>query len=330
MKQTPMLHQTNTFWLAIFVPLLTAALIGNLIYGASTLTISLDSNDIKSLLIAFQLPIGIASLAIPLTAMVASIHRSTQTAHQIETQQAQNNFINHFKHLEEFKLAMNEDKSSGLVLWDTPEELHRSIYPNTVSGDLSPLDDVQYFPLYVETLPESLDRFSVTLLEDLRHVSRDVCRDLDANDKFLVPGEFIKLVSILKKSLRFSALHPDLLDISAETKQELGILNTIVGMVEHILEDPEARMTHLLDNGFLETFNPVNEELVDFYEESVILNSALELQTISEQEILQICQSLHTKGEERFVSILNKHIEQNKDSCHHGVIRLAKLMKGKE
>jgi hypothetical protein len=52
---------------------------------------------------SYKLPMGILSLLIPLGAIYAAQHRSEQTIAQIKSSESQNNFVNYYKHLEEFK-----------------------------------------------------------------------------------------------------------------------------------------------------------------------------------------------------------------------------------
>ena len=56
----------------------------------------------------FRVPLGILALTIPILALLATNHRSVQTRAQILASEKQNNFLNYYKHQEEFEKYIRE------------------------------------------------------------------------------------------------------------------------------------------------------------------------------------------------------------------------------
>lgn len=69
----------------------------------SNLVFDFTSDGFNRFINYFKVPIGIVSLNIPLIALFGANHRSEQTKAQLTLSKSQNNFANHFKHLEEFE-----------------------------------------------------------------------------------------------------------------------------------------------------------------------------------------------------------------------------------
>lgn len=173
MKHNKKLHQLPLFWCALFAPIAAAAFVTAKIYLSNEIGFSFATKDLKALLSTFQIPIGLAGLSIPFVAVVGAIHRSDQTSRQIASQTAQNNFANHFKHLEEFKKALAEEKIKP-TQWNSFESFHRSIYPNTQNGDLEPITtagcDQQEIKEIILEGPEPYNQIFSRLNQATRHI----------------------------------------------------------------------------------------------------------------------------------------------------------------
>lgn len=61
------------------------------------------SDCFNNLVIIFKVPLGLFAMLIPVIAVYAANHRSEQTKRQISLSKEQNNFINYYKHIEEFE-----------------------------------------------------------------------------------------------------------------------------------------------------------------------------------------------------------------------------------
>ncbi|WP_461437451.1 hypothetical protein [Marinobacter nauticus] len=136
---TPEAHLVNTTWfrMAIAGPL-TISIITAFIFTIDIdLRWSLSPEGMNSFLNLFKLPLGIASLSLPLTAVVAANHRSMQTAQQIREQNSQNIFANHLQHRNYFfKFVEDFNPFKGIDV-STPR-LYESLFPFSVKGKLEP------------------------------------------------------------------------------------------------------------------------------------------------------------------------------------------------
>ena len=94
----------------------------------------------------FKLPIGVASVSIPLGALVASHHRSIQSARQINLQDAQNTFSNYVKHREYFgKFLEDENLLNGDSSFKaTGKSIYTALFPNSQEGELEARVDLNY------------------------------------------------------------------------------------------------------------------------------------------------------------------------------------------
>ncbi len=94
----------------------------------------------------YKFPLGTLALLMPVGGLFAIQHRSEQTRQQISTTQNQNQFINYYKHLEEFEKHVEKyldlipktkyyDKKNILI---GIRHIHGKVFPNlTTSGDIS-------------------------------------------------------------------------------------------------------------------------------------------------------------------------------------------------
>lgn len=188
-------------------------------------------------MIIFQLPLGVLGLSIPFVAMTAAIHRSNQTADQIAAQREQNNFANHFKHLEEFKKSINES-SVNVSYWRSIEHLHKLIYPNTLQGDLKPLylDDycIQYVKEYVNALKGSNGSYVSVITS---HYAKKIADELDLDitwPKRVKPSDLWSLFFSIEKAYSFSGLHESPFVLNKELTPTISNYTALDDMVENL------------------------------------------------------------------------------------------------
>ncbi|BBB24870.1 hypothetical protein AMJAP_0271 [Amphritea japonica ATCC BAA-1530] len=220
-RNNPKLHKTFYFWLALFSPILIALDLAFVIsFFSPELIFGFSASQINTLLIELKLPIAIAGLSIPFVAMVASIHRSSQTARQIDVQSNQNIFSNHFKHLEEFKKSYSEDAPKG---WVSIESFYKDIYPNTILGSFTPnLPDIDpniiIKQLYhdVENEPLELLNFCTERYSSIFH-KMDVYLDLE-NIPYIKPSDILELFSKVHLAITLHGLHPSPYIITIESE----------------------------------------------------------------------------------------------------------------
>ncbi len=110
----------------------------------------------------FKVPLGILSLLIPIVAVMTAHHRSEMTLKQIRESQAQNNFSNYYKHIEEFEKTYQALISKYFD--DTFENLHpraayKTFFPNNSS--LFFVLQVNYSSFYRELILRLQDNLSI-------------------------------------------------------------------------------------------------------------------------------------------------------------------------
>lgn len=84
------LSKQHLFKLAILGPFFLAIIFCFPLWIDCSITINFSSGGYEKFLSLFKLPLGIWSLSIPLVAIVAHIHRTIQTASQIEATKKKN------------------------------------------------------------------------------------------------------------------------------------------------------------------------------------------------------------------------------------------------
>lgn len=145
-KLTPeaRLFRTYAFWISVLVPVfVSAGLICMAVYE-TPLNWCPTAKGIKFFYDHFKLPIAIASLSIPLGALVATHHRSMQTAKQIEIQQQEienqrikDSIALHFEHKKQFVDFVKEAKPFAENRTKNAWELYETLYPSSRSKDLT-------------------------------------------------------------------------------------------------------------------------------------------------------------------------------------------------
>lgn len=150
---TPEAHLVDTSWFraAIAVPISISIGVGLFFTEHTSLSLARSPEGMNNFLQMFKLPLGIASLALPIVAVVAANHRSMQTAQQIKAQNSQNIFSNHLEHKDFFAKFIDERKPFGSLTIQTAR-LYEALFPKAVDGDLKPnqalfreiLTDVRY------------------------------------------------------------------------------------------------------------------------------------------------------------------------------------------
>lgn len=110
------LSKQGPFWLSIFIPLAISLLLCIPLWIHTTIDLSPDGYG--KFLDIYKLPIGILSLTIPLVAIIAHIHRTIQTAEQINSAKKKNltdSFFSHNKFITDAltKIAPRKIKISG-------------------------------------------------------------------------------------------------------------------------------------------------------------------------------------------------------------------------
>lgn len=164
---SPDAHLINTWWFrsAIALPIIIAVIVGWFFTGDANLQFERSPEGMNLFLQMFKLPIGIASLAIPIVAVIAANHRSMQTAQQIKEQNAQNIFSNHLEHRSYFfKFISDFDPFKGEEL--TTPRLYERLFPNALNGNLEPDEDFLFSILIpCHEILEATEKTAIALIE---------------------------------------------------------------------------------------------------------------------------------------------------------------------
>lgn len=182
-EKAPETHLVKTvaFWLLTLPPLSFGIW---LTYQAGLFLpeyLNASTDSYTEILHDFKLPFGIMSLAIPLAALSAAIHRSVQTSRQIKEQYSQNIFSNHLAHREYFfKFIADSNPFAGLS--SNNAKLYEILFPNAVNGDLAPDEE-----------------FLTSVLEDVYFLQSSINKSLSEalkNNRTYLNGE--KIINALE------------------------------------------------------------------------------------------------------------------------------------
>jgi hypothetical protein len=219
-QKSPKLHKTFWFWCALITPISIALDLGLVMAYFTPETHGLFSySTINLLIIELKLPIAIAGLSIPLVAMVAAVHRSSQTAEQIRVQHEQNTFSNHFKHLEEFNSRFH-DKDFIYSTWGSVEALHRYIYPDSQNGNIEPKEytfDHRAVLTEIKTVTEAPD---IDIKKRIKELHLELANYLEIQPPKGDSYSFSDVFSFINSAHSFSAHFPP--PIKTEDIQEFS------------------------------------------------------------------------------------------------------------
>jgi uncharacterized membrane protein YhaH (DUF805 family) len=130
------LTQQWLFWLINGILFLFALILIGIIFLKGNYYVDWSPKGFKYFLSEFAFPISILALIIPATALIATMHRSSQLSTQINLLTQQNIFANYYKHYEMFKdyyevLSSTEDKLEE----SKRDTIYRRLFPNSKKGD---------------------------------------------------------------------------------------------------------------------------------------------------------------------------------------------------
>jgi hypothetical protein len=117
----------------ILIMLVATSLIAIATYGTNSQVCG-TSDCYNNFISQFKLPLGILSLLIPTGAIFAVQHRSEQSIAQIRASEGQNNFVNYYKHLEEFQkyVKLNDLERNSFI-----NKTHAEIFSGCRDGNFN-------------------------------------------------------------------------------------------------------------------------------------------------------------------------------------------------
>lgn len=130
-KEKALLHQYS-FWFAALMPVFGALIFGVIIGTHNKLYFRIDLDGLNMFLSYMKIPLGIASLSFPLTAIMIAQHRSKLTILQIDEMQSTNRISNYYKHREEFYKLCTECEEIWPVKFKVVDVdlLYKTIFPD--------------------------------------------------------------------------------------------------------------------------------------------------------------------------------------------------------
>jgi hypothetical protein len=124
------LGESRLFRTALLFPILT----GTLLFVASFISNKnfdwcFSSKCVNNFFELYKFPLSILGLSVPLTAIVAALHRSEEAHLQMEETLKQNTFNNYIKHQEDFFKILEKIESKCSCRFTDPLTLYRLIFP---------------------------------------------------------------------------------------------------------------------------------------------------------------------------------------------------------
>lgn len=150
--------QLPVFWFVVGATLIIIAAVSLTIYLSSNLEPNWTYQGFNNFVSYFRVPIGIFVYLIPIVALLTAIHRSEQSRATIQQAEYQNNFNNHYKHLEEFGKYLENERTNNTDNFSIKvPTFHRIIFPHTKKGITThtkgledalsfAIDNIIYFP----------------------------------------------------------------------------------------------------------------------------------------------------------------------------------------
>ncbi|QBM19143.1 hypothetical protein MARI_32860 [Marinobacter sp. JH2] len=230
------LIKTPEFLCAIAVPLTLAGIVTTTISANGDLNICFHYECFNNLLTYFKVPLGIASLSIPLGALAAAQHRSQQTLHQINLQRAQNNLTGYFTHKENFSELCSK-LFTGKIICDA-DVLHENLFPYANQGNYNLADRKELTVINQELLFIEQKLLNYIKGDEPEHPDSEV-KSLKINLKSLgVELDSTELRIIIKATIKVTkaAEYMSQIDSSAESQLALPVVQEIQNKSNRILE----------------------------------------------------------------------------------------------
>jgi hypothetical protein len=143
------LLSNKMFWIISLAPIALSIFLSYKLYQTMDLKLCFELSCHEAFIKIFKLPIYIASSAIPISGIYATIFRSIQTKNQIDStqqqiviSQRQNAFQNHFKHIEEFVNSINAKPGSKSII--ELRTLHDFAFPQSRLGNINIGEDLMF------------------------------------------------------------------------------------------------------------------------------------------------------------------------------------------
>ncbi|CAI1570434.1 Uncharacterised protein [Serratia proteamaculans] len=243
------------FWLSILIPLALSIILSIPLWLQTK--INLSAEGYGNFLSIFKLPIGVLSLSIPLVAIVAHIHRTIQTAEQIQTTRKKNAADSFFSHHKFMIEAFGKITSKDISISKQPFEYKigdpYQLYDNFFEHSSYELGiNPSNIPLITSEIEIEIDKIDELLIK-----SRDIPES--KFDKINLLREIAESIITIEKKLTLAV--PKLKSNSLIMDKQNGITTMLV--IDYIYEEElKDRLQSLL---YLtkKTFQIINHRYIE-------------------------------------------------------------------
>jgi hypothetical protein len=177
--------------------------LGIVLFSASKLSLQLDIDGLNYFFLeAMRVPNSIFLVYLALLGLIASNHRSEQSKEQLMTVNSQNNFVNYYKHLEEFEHYSSRIPNNNLQKSKFSAQQHLRLFPESrkgiykINGDIAgKLDNLAikfstFLPDIISHLLEkNKDTLAIELKESFSSVLNFVGLTSHLQDKMEIPDK---------------------------------------------------------------------------------------------------------------------------------------------
>lgn len=324
------LYQTLYFRLSFEIPIILSLLFFYFINSNNELIYSFKINDLKNLLNSLYIPITLLSLSIPLVAISAAIHRSIETALQIEIQDIQNRLSNHFKHLEEFKKRFQDDKR--IIYFGGTEALYRQIYPRSKNGILKPDKKIYMLAEHLDVFLLVSQPIDIDIPSKLRSASLQIVKNLNLESKPYNPVDLFNIFRLINDAVEFSALNEGIRGLDDNFLQRIELCDSFSSNFNFAIRHPNSNFRGFLENhGLIKNDYTMLDDKSDALEWAkdlipiAVINTLLEAKNCERAE--DIVTSLNGNEFRKIIKTCKQHLSRPGMRCHEQVSSVLNFMK---
>jgi hypothetical protein len=258
MAHNKTLTELKWFKWALWGPISTAAFFVVIIAiwdnSQQTLSWGLSSAHINEAINRLKLPLAIASLAVPLVTLVATYHRSVQTAVQIAATESKNSFENNIKHREVFRALLENEEARWGVTFHDGDKLYEKIFNR---------NDYRRFEYYADDMKR--DVFYESCVDGFGKVAKNSC--------FIMP--ILDELTLYLQWFRKNRYHPHDTYKSLEVMfQELNEFGLLIGIKKSELvpweRDTETKGKDSLIDWHPNVIHPYMNQMFEFLGNSLV------------------------------------------------------------
>ncbi|QEW06341.1 hypothetical protein [Nitrincola iocasae] len=253
-------------YLTIIITIIVAVVVSFFIYKYSNLYFKINYVGFNNVLEYFRVPISILAMLIPIVAVFAANHRSEQTREQIKISSEQNNFVNYYKHLEEFLKYFKEHTTKD-VKFKSHNRLHSVLFPLAKKGKYhiegsiiiritSAIDDVYHLLQMLNNEEIRINKEnSVAKIKNILLILNDLNElfDVDVATTNVHKGSIGSSIAIEKRVGGLNYIHSDFCRLINELNAIMKFDSGFIGFFNM------NKLTKIQKCGISVNYTPVNE-----------------------------------------------------------------------